>query len=156
MAKPYLPPEKFRAYIADLIDYCASVTFHNEYVIRTYWKKSPAPDEDGESDTCACITVDHIYLQMAVSFYPAMIDRWKAKKFETVGNIVLHELCHGYLKPIQHIWQWDDCESQKKAHQEIIERQTTRIANSLADLLPVNWFMPEVVARLRPLSRVRR
>jgi hypothetical protein len=94
-----------------------------------------------------------VYLQIALSVYPALVQRWRDRKYETCGGVILHELCHGFIKPIQALWQWDDCQSQKKANQEVIERQTQRIANAIADVLPENWFEPAVV--IPKMSKVK-
>lgn len=144
--KPPYPPAKYKQYIEALADYIQGIAFLQEYHRRIFYeKRTHRDDQDGDGQTNAAVTVDHIYLNLDIYCYPALLAKWREENYERVGAIVLHEFCHTFIRPVRHLHEHEEGQTAKRHAQETVERQTTRIQNTIAGVLPQGWYEPQVV-----------
>lgn len=136
----------YEDHMENLVNYCLGELFHGEYKRKLVWPKNPRADDKDDECTTATITIDNTYLSAVFRFYPVMKVKWKDKDYRHIGSIVLHECCHLFIDPVADIYRWNQRPSEKEDNQNIVERQTTRIENAIFDLLPDDWYMPNVVA----------
>ena len=141
--------KEYQAYMSALAGYCRDKCFMGEYLQTIRFKDKPRKDDSKDTfgSTMMDVSIDEVYLQMLITVYPTAKAYYDKKDYKTCGKTMLHEICHGFVKPISNMWDWDDSPSQRLEHQNIIERQTQRIANTIFALLPTGWYLPSKLLR---------
>lgn len=138
------PPE-FREYVREILHQLKCETYHGEYTQTIIWHESPSSDSYDDDVLHASIKIDTVYLSYTVHIWPELSERWQMADYKTIGFDLLHEICHILVEPVVHLFMWDVHRSERQRVQETIERQVCRITNTISDLLPKDWYMPEVI-----------
>jgi hypothetical protein len=136
-------PADFRGYIQSLTRFLLKILNHTEYRVTFRFQSEPNREDAGScTSTWMQILVNGTYLWATIDIYPRSLEAWNDKEYDFLGNSLLHEVCHLLTHPIAQNAMYDAAPSQQTPFRDITERQTQRIANVIAALLPENWYLP--------------
>lgn len=132
--------DAFKSYIDAVASYCRDETFHGAYRLQICWEPQQSTNDSDSREVAASIDVDSTYLWMYVKIYPSILKNWDRDGLKVLAEQILHEICHAFLAPVQELFMWDACESQRGYYQNVIERQTQLITRTVFRLLPKDWW----------------
>jgi hypothetical protein len=135
----------FKKYITDLVLFCKRETYHKQFKIDIEW--SETLDEIND-EAAAAIYSKPEYFIATIVIYPHIFEYYKNKDYATVGNIILHEICHLYYTPITDMFEQFMSDHFRQLFRPTLERQVQTTRDTIASLLPIDWYMPKTVAAL--------
>jgi hypothetical protein len=138
-------PKKFMDYIVACIGYAVGEIYLGGYHSTVVFDTKPCKgDEDTpELETVASVDTSTTYLVFRVTVYPAALALWKEGRYERLSKLMLHEVCHVLTQPLYNWAKMDAAPSQTWVIRDVNEQTTERIAKTIMDLLPKDWYLPE-------------
>lgn len=141
-------PETFKSYIENLGFICRRATFHGEYDVNyIFCEDDLETDSEASTVTYMTIHINSVYLYATVRIYPSCLEKYQQKRFDQLGEFMLHEFCHMFTEPLIEQMRQVLSENTVSSFQHTVERQTQRICNSVVAGFPDNWFMPKEVSK---------
>ena len=150
--KPSYHSPEARKYISGVAGFCREVTGQSQYeLLFAFEEKVASGDREIDfSTTAGCkyaytsaeCGFDCTYLTAAITIYPCLGMLYNEGRYEELAKNILHEICHGLFAPVQEIYRWNECASEKDGNQKVVERQVVTIERVISNLLPPNWFDP--------------
>lgn len=111
-----------------------------EWKLNLHWSETPSPDDKPHATTRAEIVVNVNYLYATVTIFPEMLEMWKQKEFRSIGEALLHEVCHILTT---RLWNWAKYDARPSQLEDIStenENLVQRIANAMSVALPSGWW----------------
>lgn len=137
--------QEFEQYISALARVCKTETYHGEYGGRTTFAERAHSSDTEDCATHMSIHIDSTYLWYRVTVYPIVFEYYKGGNLKEIAGDMMHEHCHLFIDPIEKLFMWDASASQREHYMNTIERQTQRICNTILDLMPDGWYLPEKI-----------
>mgnify|MGYP001579766752 CR=1 FL=1 len=135
--KPVDP--KFKAHIRKLAEYFRKQFYCGEYSLTIEY----AIDDKGktpERRTAAEMLINPTYLDFTLTIYPVLYEKYQEKDAYGVAEAICHEIAHLLTEPLYRLAMWDVASSQVEHIEEVRERQTERIKNTVMLFVPYKEY----------------
>lgn len=144
----------YKKFIGEVCEKIRSEIFHNEYHLFFDFKTAEHPDDKGKSRvTCATIDIDIKYLDALITIYPELQVRFEKKEYNNVIQSLVHEMSHILTHPLFIEATRDSSPWMLERAEEVLERQTQRIANIIMASKPEKYWLPKQLAKHQKLSK---
>lgn len=148
--KKYDPPEGFEEHIGSLVCYLKAQFRLEDWTGHVSFETILPDQEDGpDSEVRATIHVNDTYLYYRLRIAAPMLEAWKNQEWSSIGHSLCHEFAHVLTHPLARMARYDAAPSQKWLIDEMVERQTQRIAVIIAESLPDDWYTPDALSAWR-------
>ena len=133
----------FKLYVSKCAEFCRDNAFLGMNRIDFKFSQVQSDMDSDEGECAFDVVVSEEYYMAVITAYPIAYTTWLEGNYKRLGRMILHEICHILLKPMQEEMMMDAAPSQLRTLQKIVEKTTQHIAIAIDYHMPKNWWHPK-------------